>query len=372
MGALQRYIFRSAAGAFLVSLLGVTAVVWMTQSLRQFDLIATKGQSFWTFFTITLLAVPYFALLVAPLALFAAVVFVLNKLNTDSELAAINAAGVPPLTVLRPLFVLTLIVSLAVGALSVSAIPGTLRMARDMITQIRADIVVKVLREGEFTGLDKGLTLHIRARDAGAALLGILIEDGREPDEDIVYTAERGQVIKTEESTFLVLEKGAMQRKATGSDDVSIVLFDRYAFDLSPLTSKNIEVSYKPKERYISELWRPNSKNARVLGNIRSELHDRLVAPLYPIAFLCIAFAALGRPHTVRQSRFKSIIAAVLLIFALRLAGLGIVNMMKSQAWAVPLLYALLIGSSTVALAIGLGIKPWFRRRLVRRHPVPA
>lgn len=371
MGALQRYIFRSAAGAFLVSLLGVTAVVWMTQSLRQFDLIATKGQSFWTFFTITLLAVPYFALLVAPLALFAAVVFVLNKLNTDSELAAINAAGVPPATVLRPLFVLTLLVSLAVGALSVSAIPAMLRTARDMITQIRADIVVKVLREGEFTRLDQGLTLHIRERDAGAALLGILIEDGREPDEDIVYTAERGQVIKTSEGTYLVLEKGAMQRKGADSDDVSIVLFDRYAFDLSPLASKSLEISYKPKERYISELWNPAGENSpRALGNIRSELHDRLVAPLYPIAFLCIAFAALGRPHTVRQSRFKSIIAAVLLIFALRLAGLGIVNMMKSQALAVPLLYALLIGSSAVALAIGLGIKPWFRRRM-RRRPAP-
>ncbi len=372
MGALQRYIFRSAAGAFLVSLLGVTAVVWMTQSLRQFDLIATKGQSFWTFFTITLLAVPYFALLVAPLALFASVVFVLNKLNTDSELAAINAAGVPPATVLRPLVVLTLLVSLAVGALSVSAIPAMLRTARDMITQIRADIVVKVLREGEFTSLDQGLTLHIRERDAGAALLGILIEDGREPDEDIVYTAERGQVIKTEEGTYLVLEKGAMQRKGSASDDVGIVLFDRYAFDLSPLASRDVEVSYKPKERFIAELWNPDTKNPRALGNIRSELHDRLVAPFYPIAFLCIAFAALGRPHTVRQSRFKSIVAAVLLIFALRLAGLGIVNMMKSQPLAVPLLYTLLIGSSIVALAIGLGIKPWFRRRLLHRRPVAA
>ena len=38
-------------------------------------------------------------------------------------------------------------------------------------------------------------------------------------------------------------------------------------------------------------------------GQFRAELHDRLLAPLYPLAFVMIAFAFLGAPRTTRQSR---------------------------------------------------------------------
>src|SRR5690606_916701 len=141
MRALQRYILRTTATAFIGSLAGITAIVWMSQSLREFDLITTKGQSFWTFLAITLLAVPSFALIVAPVALFGAVLFVLNRMNNDSETAAINAAGVSPMTLLRPFLALALAISIASGALSMSAIPATLRVVREMVTKIHADII---------------------------------------------------------------------------------------------------------------------------------------------------------------------------------------------------------------------------------------
>lgn len=367
MGALQRYIFRLTGFAFLAALLGTTAVVWMSQTFREFDLITAKGQSFWTFLAITLLAVPSFSLLVAPLALFGGVVYVLNRLNTDSELAAMNAAGARPATLLTPLLALTLIVGLVSGALSISAIPATLRMVREMITEIRADVLVRVLQEGEFTRLDKNLTFHVRSREAGAALTGILIEDGRDANEDIVYTAERGQVLKTEEGTFLVLEKGAMQRKGKTSEDVNIVLFDRYAFDLSPLADNNPVIAYKPKERYISELWNPSSENEGVLRRVRAEIHERLVTPFYPLAFMAVAFAALARPQTTRQSRVYGIGIAILTVFGLRVAGLGLINLIRTDDWAVPVLYALLVGVTAAAFAVGLGIVPWFRRTLLPR-----
>jgi lipopolysaccharide export system permease protein len=367
MGALERYILRSAATAFVASLCAVTAVVWLSQTLRKFDIITSSGQSFGTFLLITVLGVPSFALLVAPLALFGAIVFTLNRLNNDSELAAISAAGVNPWQLLRPFLILTVAVSLAVGALSLSAIPETLRLARDLLTKIRADVVVNIMREGEFTALDKGLTFHVRRRDAGATLIGILIDDSRNSSENLVYTAERGQILRTEDGTFLVLENGALQRKRKRDTEASLIVFDRYAFDLSPLTERDIAVNYRPRELYLSELWNPKRKlNERMRSRLRAELHERLVNPLYPFAFMCIAFAALARPHTTRQSRFTSIVMAILAIFALQVAGLGMVNMLQNQAWAIYPLYGLPIAVSLMCLAYALG-KPDFTSRKARR-----
>jgi lipopolysaccharide export system permease protein len=39
MGSIGRNIFRTTFGAFLVVLVGVTALMWLTQALRDIDLV---------------------------------------------------------------------------------------------------------------------------------------------------------------------------------------------------------------------------------------------------------------------------------------------------------------------------------------------
>lgn len=366
MSAFERYLIRLTASAFLGSVIAVTAVVWVSQSLREFDLITARGQSFWTFFAVTALAAPYFALLVAPVALFGAVIYVLNRLNADSELPVLSAAGVTPLQLMRPFWVVAIIVALLVGILSTSAIPSSLRKIRTIIAAVNADVIVNVLREGEFTQLDRGVTVHVRRRDAGAALIGVMIADGRDKKQDIVYTAERGQVVKTDQGTYLVMENGTVMRKENGADNANLVTFDRYAFDLSPFEDDEVVISYKPREQYISGLWNPPSdvKSEAALGRLRSELHDRLASPLYPVAFMCIAFAALGRPQSNRQGRFAGILGAVLVVILVRVAGLWLTNQVVVSNWAVPALYGLPL--AVIAISLWMVVRPGLTVPLTR------
>ena len=62
--------------------------------MRQFDLLTSKGQTILVFFTITGLAIPSLVAIIAPVALFAGVLYCLNKLNGDSELVVMSASGV--------------------------------------------------------------------------------------------------------------------------------------------------------------------------------------------------------------------------------------------------------------------------------------
>ncbi len=78
----------------------------MTQALRELDLITAKGQTLLIFFLITGLSLPTLITVIAPVALFIAVVYALNKLNGDSELIVMSAAGMSPRHLMRPFLTL--------------------------------------------------------------------------------------------------------------------------------------------------------------------------------------------------------------------------------------------------------------------------
>ena len=84
MSLIERYILRIAVGAFLACLIGLTAVIWITQALRELDLITSKGQTMLVFLSVTSLTLPTLIGVISPIALFIAAIYCLNKLNGDS------------------------------------------------------------------------------------------------------------------------------------------------------------------------------------------------------------------------------------------------------------------------------------------------
>ena len=112
MGSIGRYIFRTTFGAFAVVLVSVTILIWITQALRDIDLMTNQGQSVLVFIGITGLIIPLLVMLIAPIALMIATGYVLNKLSTDSELIVMNASGMPPWQIFRPFFLVGVVVSL--------------------------------------------------------------------------------------------------------------------------------------------------------------------------------------------------------------------------------------------------------------------
>jgi len=328
MGSIGRYIFRTTFGAFLVVCASVTALMWITQALRDVDLMTNQGQSIFVFIGLTSLIIPLLLLIIAPLALMIAVAHVLNKLGNDSELIVMNAAGMPPWHLFRPFLAVGIVVSLLVAAISAYVSPWGLRQLRLWATQVRADLVSHIVQPGRFTSLDSKLTLHIRERRPNGQLLGIFIDDQREPKERATILAEQGDILKNENSMFLVLENGSVQRHEIGQRDPAIVLFDSYAFDLSRLSNAPQNIKYSARERYLWELYRPASNDPSFSdqpGQIRAEFHERITAPLYPIAFVLLTFAYLGAPRTTRQGRTTALLAAIGMVAAVR--GVGFVAM---------------------------------------------
>jgi len=352
MSAIDGYIVRTTLLAFLLIVVSLTGVIWITQALRGIDLMTGQGQSILVFLGVTGLAIPLLAMIIAPIALLIAVMHTLNRLATDSEIIVMNAAGLSPVRFLRPFLFATCVVSSLVAFLSLYFAPECLRALRRWQTEIGADVLTNILRPGEFQKLGP-LTIRIQGRQPGGLLVGIFIDDQRNPAERIDILADRGTVQKNERGSFLILQDGNLQRFETGKRDPAMVAFASYAFDLSQFSNVVQSVTYGPRERSLGDLISPPPDDPvfkRIPGEFRSELHDRIFAPIYPFVFVLMAVAILGAPRTTRQNRNFAIAILVLGILVLRIAGFGLSTVSTSRPAAILVQYFMLAGVSAASL----------------------
>ncbi len=78
-------------------------------------------------------------------------------------------------------------------------------------------------------------------------------------------------------------------------------------------------------------------------------MHDRFASILYPLAFVLIALAYLGRARTNRQGRIGSIVAAFVVATLVRIGGIVATNLITINAAAAPLAYAVPLAAIAAA-----------------------
>lgn len=369
IGSINRYIFGTTFSAFAIILFSLTSVIWITQALRDIDLMTSRGQTVLVFLGITGLIIPMLVLVIAPIALMIAIMHSIGRLSNDSELIVMNAAGMSPWALFRPFLMLALFVSALMTLIGVWLGPLGLQTLHNWANEVRADLVTNVVQPGRFNGFERGLVFHIRERQANGVLLGVFVDDRRNPKERATFLAEQGTIVRDERGTFLVLETGSVQRleapkseKAEKQRDPTIVNFERYALDLSQAPADPQSTRISARDRFFWELLNNDPAKTKLpAGQARAEMHERILAPIYPIVFTIITFAYLGAPRTTRQGRAMSVAGAAIAISVVRLLGFVVIVLSVRYPWAPAIQYAVLAaatGLGLYAIHRGLEIEP--------------
>ena len=357
MTIFERYVFRQAGSALLIILLSLSSIVWVALALRQLNVVTSQGQDVWMLIKMTTLALPNLMAIIAPFSLLIACIHTLNRLNGDSELIVLTASGATVWRAARPLLVLALLVALGVAFVNHLAMPWSLKLLREYIVQVRANILTQVIQPGAFSSPEEGLTFHIRERAPNEELLGLIVHDTRNKELNQSYLAERGVIVQRPPSNFLVMTKGHIVRRNDKDEPAQIIAFEKYAVDLDQFEKKMDDDAddLKPRERYLSELLYPEATSGsyrKAPGKFRAELHERFANPLYPLAFALIALAAVGQAHSTRQNRVQQVALAFVLAAALRLGGLALNNIVVTNETATALLYALPLSAMLGAIVL--------------------
>ncbi len=352
MKLIERYIFQKIAGATTMTFVALGTMVWLSQALRQFDLVTANGQTVWTFLYVSALLVPALVTIVLPVALLIAVIYAFIRLNGDSELQVVNASGAAQITVLRPVLAVGVVVTLLVAAMSLYFAPLSLRAWQMLITNVRSDILTTILQPGQFMQPVAGLTIHIRSRDPDGTLHGVFVSDDRESSQTSTYLAERGAIINNALGVFMIMNNGTIQLRSKDDQSISMIEFSNYAFDLSSFSSSNTTPQLHPAERDTAYLFNPDPNDRyfrQYPAKFRTELHNRLSSPLYGLLFAVLPLVFLGQAESPRQSRAASVTMAVIITTALRAIGVFLPNLAETSTFALWLMYAIPLGGVLVA-----------------------
>jgi lipopolysaccharide export system permease protein len=371
MSLFSRYVFRQVANAFVIILVTLTTIVWLATALKQLDLIVSQGQGFVLFLKMTFLTLPSLMALIAPNAILMASLYTLDRMNGDSELIVMTAAGAPVWRIGAPFVLLASMVCVVILICNLWVMPASMRALRGLITQVRTDVISQVLQPGRFSSTEPGLTFHIRDRSPTGDLLGLLVHDERDDNQLMSYLADRGRIISNDDGAYLVMFDGHVHRYEKKSPDqgIQIVAFDQYIFNISDLNPKDAGSNeLRPRERYLSDLLNPGPNVLKTKGaadRLRTELHDRFSTPFYPLLFAVLAVAILGHARTTRESRWAQILLAAGIAVGLRVSGLTASNLVTLSAGATPLVYVIPIAAIIVAaLTAHVRMSPELRSKL--------
>ena len=354
----QRYLLRQLVGPFLLVALGLTAVVWLSQSLRIIDLIVNKGLSFSAFLLMSMLVLPTFLGAILPIAFFCSLLFVYNKLTIDSELVCLRAAGVSQWSLAKPALLMATIIVVASYAIVMYVMPISHREFKERQFVLRSDHSALLLEEGSFNSLTDGVTVYIRGREGGT-LNGILVHDARERERPVTMMAERGLLVQTAEGPRFILFNGHRQRIDRDSAQLSLLNFERYTMDLGEFAHQQGARSREPRERFLGELLDPESEGAeRMRSKFLSEAHNRIVSPLFAYTLVAIGLAALLLGNVDRRGQWRRMLVAIAAAVLFEAAALFLGNATAKNSGLIPLMYLNPVLATAAAIAVLRGRLP--------------
>ena len=364
MRLIDRYLLRQMLGPTLLATGALTAVALLSQSLAGLDLIVNQRQSAIVFLKITLLYMPQLINMIMPIAVFVAALVSFNRLHTEQEIVVCFAGGMSRWRVISPAMRLGATITFLALILNLFAQPAAFRALRQELFAVRTDLASTLVREGEFTEPAPGLTVYAQSVDPAGNLRNLFIHQTKPNGQATTYTADQGRLAKRSGRAALIMRDGSTQEfSQTGV--LNYLTFDEYVFDLSPLTDTSELVHYKASDRYLHELLFPDLSQPWEQHNrkgLMAEGHARLATPLYNLAFMAMALAAIIGGGFSRLGYGRRIAVMAGLAALTRIAGFVVQAACEGNVWLNVLQYAVPL------LALGLALRSIFRQRTVRRR----
>lgn len=353
MTALDRYILRQCFGIMVFVTAALSAAVWLAQSLRLIDLIVNRGLSIEVFLYLAVLILPRFLDIVLPIGVFIAVLFAFNRLTAESELVVMRSAGLSPLALAKPVLILAGIAFLVLMSLSLYFLPMANRAFKDLQFEIRNRFVSSLIQEGTFTTISDKLTFYIRNRDEHGEVVGLLINDNRDPTRPVTILAERAAFVDMPSGSRIVMVNGDRQQYDKKAHKLSVLTFDRYTLDLDALHDAPGVRFREPQERLLNELLFPPAGMDRASRHAFAiEAHQRIVVPLSAFSLALIPLICLLPGEFNRRGHSKRVFLAIGVAFLFELIGVGANDLAARFPAAIPLLYV----ADLLPLLIGAGI----------------
>jgi lipopolysaccharide export system permease protein len=294
---------REAFASTLIVLLVLLAILMSNQFAEILGDAAADGlprDAVFRVFSLTLLRYLTF---IAPVALLVGVLLALARLNRDSEMAALSACGIGPLTLLKPIGLLSVGVAAGVAWLAFVESPAANRTIAEIRFDAEEEMELELLTPGSFTTTNSGGTVLYVRESNGDRMQGVFIQT-EQLGRSIVVLAEEGRRVQDSATGgfSLLLQNGRRYEGVPGEAGFIVAEFEQ----------GEIPVQIQNREFVTAVEAMPT---AGLLGSeepeLRAEFEWRLASPVSVLLLVLLA-VPLSR-SSPREGRYARVGLGLLL-----------------------------------------------------------
>lgn len=330
---LYRYLVKEQLVPVGVCFLGLSLILITGRLLQLTRLLFQSSLTVADLTEVMALAMPELILYTLPMASLTGVLLAFVRLNSDSELIAIRAAGIG----FKQFFPAVLSVLLLTTFLSfintICIVPSANLAFKEKIRSLGRASIPALLQEGTFIDMIPNLVFFFRSVNAtNLSIEGIFVQDRRKQDIQLSIVAERAQIVTQRDMRSLTFKiaNGIITRVAEDLKDAQAISFKAYDLTLSldEMFGAASGSSKGKREMSLKELLEMIGKagmNTDLDVRYALEIHRRLALPVG-----CLLLGLLGAPLGAlfrQRSRMTGItlgLAAFLAYYVILSAGNGI------------------------------------------------
>lgn len=322
MRILRTYLLREFTGPLFLTLGVLTFVMVAVGNLQRVaDLIIVKGVDFFSVGKLLLLMAPYIVTYALPISVLTAAIVAFGRLSSDNEITAIRASGIHLFSLILPLLICGLIVSLALVLFNDKAASYAHYAYRRTLVDIGLKNPTAALEEGVFIDTFQKYILFIyRVDQKNNRLTNIRIYEPQGEDKPPrAIVAKSGEFITDPERNIVklkLMDGTSDEPDPENPKNFYKLNFKTYFMNLNiggARGKKNVEK--KPRDMTLRELRDNIARLSRESINsapLVTEIHERC-----SLAFSCFVFILLGSSlgiMTRRREKSINIGIAVLVI----------------------------------------------------------
>lgn len=350
------YLLRVILPYFVFSWLLLSVILFVQQASRFSDIFFNTILPSNLVWQLTFALVPNVIAFTCPMAALVGVIIGLSKMQGDSELTAVRAAGTGNFQVSIPIILLGLVLSLFAFLINLKGVPFAAGIVRQVALQTALYKLESPIEPGVFNTEINGYTIYVKEGNINEGTWGKIFVYNEDAKENLVrlITAESGRIDNSDEKSELILQNAVVSSFALNEQNKKIISDNVGEIRLG-IQSKRKELIEKlsktqetPEELGLTQLAEYANKQE---GKLRTEAQiiysRRLLLSLTPLIFsilglnLVLRFGRGGRGFGIFLALLSLVCYYLIALLGEQLARTGQISV--AAAGLLPVIASLIV-----------------------------
>lgn len=301
---ISKYLLQAVLPYFAFAWLLTSVILFAQQAGKYSDILFNANIPRNLIWQLTLALVPNIVAFTCPMALLIGVIIGLSRMQGDSELIAIRAAGVGNLQILFPVVLFGIFLSVFTFLVNLYGVPTAAKIVRKVALQTALYKLESPIEPGVFNTEINGYTIYVKDGDVekGTWKNIFIYNENKEDKTTRLITSQEGRIDSKEEVSELVLDKANVNTISTAENQEKLISENVEQVRLtiptrrSEITEKLGKSEEVPEEMGLSGLSAlAEIKEGREKTEVQILWQRRIILSLTPLLFAVLGVALVLR-----------------------------------------------------------------------------